>query len=165
MAAPIRIPAAAMTDGKEGVGRSSGPASTFKWRALKEDRELRLDRAVSAHLLIPLEEAALLIDFGSVYVQGRIECAPARNLAEGEEISVNLPPYGVRKFYEVDPARIFFRDRFLLAYDRKPGPPASRRPMTHTTISLPVSSGISKGKNTRIRMRPSITGSTGKQAE
>ena len=136
----VPIPAVAMTDrgprsksphpceSGGNIGRSSGPGSTFKWRVPKEGRELRLDQAVSAHLLVPLEEAALLVDFGSVYVQGRIERAPSRNLAGGEEITVNLPPYGVRKFYEVDPTGIFFRDRFLLAYDKEAGTPSQQTP-------------------------------------
>jgi 23S rRNA pseudouridine1911/1915/1917 synthase len=138
--ARVPIPAAAMNDAglrskspgpyESGgnISRSSGLGGTFKWRVLKEDRELRLDLVVSQHLLISPEEAALLIDFGSVHVQGRIERAPSRKLAGEEEISVNLPPYGVRKFYEVDPARIFFRDRFLLGYDKEAGTPSQQTP-------------------------------------
>jgi 23S rRNA pseudouridine1911/1915/1917 synthase len=120
-AARILIPVSAMNEGERGAGRPPGLRSSFKWRTRKEDRELRLDLAVSEHLLIPLEEAALLIDFGSVYVQGCIERTPSRSLAGGEEISVSLPSYGARKFYEIDPARILFRDRFLLAYDKESG--------------------------------------------
>jgi 23S rRNA pseudouridine1911/1915/1917 synthase len=126
----VRVPisAAVMIESRGGGRPSSGFSSTFKWRALKETRELRLDLAVSGYLRIPLEEAALLIDFGSVYVQGRIERNPSHALAGGEEISVSLPPYGVRKFYEVNPARIIFRDRFLLAYDKEAGTPSQQTP-------------------------------------
>jgi 23S rRNA pseudouridine1911/1915/1917 synthase len=117
-----------MTESKTGANRISGPGSTFKWRVVKKDRELGLDLAVSQHLLIPLDETARLIDFGSVYVQGRVERIPSRKLAGGEEISVTIPPYGARKFYEFDPSRIIFRDRFLLAYDKEAGTPSQQTP-------------------------------------
>ncbi|MFZ2446353.1 MAG: RluA family pseudouridine synthase [Syntrophobacteraceae bacterium] len=110
--------------------RQSNPGlgSSFKWRAGGEDGGRALDAVVSAWLKVPLGEAAALIDFGSVYVGGRIERNPARTLAGGEEISVSFPAHGVRKFYEVDPARILFRDRFLLAYDKEPGIPSQQTP-------------------------------------
>jgi 23S rRNA pseudouridine1911/1915/1917 synthase len=77
---------------------------------------------------MPAQEASALIDFGSVYVQGRIARDPSRMLSPDEEISVTFPPYGVRKFYELDPARILFRDRFMLAYDKEAGIPSQQTP-------------------------------------
>lgn len=127
-AARIWIPAATMTESQRELGRSRGLGSTFKWRATKEKGELRLDLAVSEYLRIPLEEAALLIDFGSVYVQGRIERTPSRIVTAGEEISAAIPSYGTRKFYDLDPTRIVFRDRFLLAYDKEAGIPSQQTP-------------------------------------
>ena len=104
------------------------PLSSFKWRVREEDKDLRLVEAVCGYLRMPAGEAAALIDFGSVYVQGRIARDPSRVLFTEEEISVTFPPYGVRKFYEVDPARILFRDRFMLAYDKEAGIPSQQTP-------------------------------------
>jgi 23S rRNA pseudouridine1911/1915/1917 synthase len=127
-AARIPIPGAVMTESGGGSRPPSGFDSKFKWRALKEAGELRLDRAVCENLRIPQEEAALLIDFGSVYVQGRIERNPSRVLEGGEEISVTFSSHGTSKFYELDPARIIFRDRFLLVYDKETGTPSQQTP-------------------------------------
>lgn len=88
----------------------------------------RLDLAVSNQLKVCLEEAAALIDFGSVYVEGRVERDPSRMLTGGEEIVANVPSYGTRKYYELDPARIIYRDKFILAYDKEPGIPSQPTP-------------------------------------
>lgn len=104
------------------------PGSSFKWRIPSEKRDLKLSRAVSVSLLIPEEEAAELIDFGSVYVQGRLERETSRMLSGGEEISVTFPPYGVRRTYEINPDRVIYRDRTLLAYDKEAGIPSQQTP-------------------------------------
>lgn len=104
------------------------PGSSFKWLACPEERDLRLSRAVSDFLRIPEEKAADLIDFGSVYVQGRLERETSRRLAGGEEISVTFPPYGVRRTYEINPGRVIHRDRTLLAYDKEAGIPSQQTP-------------------------------------
>jgi 23S rRNA pseudouridine1911/1915/1917 synthase len=49
-------------------------------------------------------------------------------LCGGEEISVSFPPYGIRRFYEIDPVRVVFRDRFLLMYDKEAGIPSQQTP-------------------------------------
>lgn len=89
---------------------------------------MRLEAVVSGYLKISPEEAAALIDFGSVYVQGRVERDPSRVLGGNVEITASFPPYGTRKFYELDPGRILFRDRFLLAYDKEAGIPSQQTP-------------------------------------
>ncbi len=106
----------------------SGLGSSFKWKTTPGERGGRLDRAVSAYLRINLAEAAALVDFGSVYVQGRVERNPSRILSGDEQISVAIPAYGPRKFYEIDPGRILFRDRHLLAYDKEAGIPSQQTP-------------------------------------
>lgn len=115
-----------------GSGRNPDPAfgfaSRFKWRVGAGGGNLRLDRAVSEFLRTSRDEAEALIEFGSVYVDGRGEGNPARLVSGGEEISVNYPPGGIRKYYELDPARIVFRDRFLLAYDKEAGIPSQQVP-------------------------------------
>jgi 23S rRNA pseudouridine1911/1915/1917 synthase len=85
---------------------------------------MELGEAVSGYLRIPGEEAADLIDFGSVHVQGRMERDPSRILSGMEEIFVVFPSYGTSRFYEIDPSRVIFQDRFLLAYDKEAGIPS-----------------------------------------
>lgn len=102
----------------------AGFGASYKWRAPEEHRGRGLAGEISGHLKIAPGEVSALIDFGSVYVRGRIERNPAREITGGEEITVNFPAHGIRKFYEIDPSRIIFRDRFLLAYDKEPGIPS-----------------------------------------
>jgi 23S rRNA pseudouridine1911/1915/1917 synthase len=44
---------------------------------------------------------------------------PALRLCGGEEIRAVFPSLGIRRFYEIAPSRVIFRDRFLLAYDKE----------------------------------------------
>jgi 23S rRNA pseudouridine1911/1915/1917 synthase len=117
-----------MTEADRGPVLSLGPASFFRWHAGPQDKGLSLDEAVSHYLRISKEEAADLIDFGSVYVRGLIERDPSIIVSGGEEISVTFPPYGIRRFYEIDPIRVIFRDPFLFAYDKEPGIPSQQTP-------------------------------------
>lgn len=115
----------------EGGGARRGPSglfSSFRWRTGAEDRDVRLDLAVSAFVRVPPEQAKALVEFGSVRVDGRAERDPARLLSGGEEISVHFPARGTDTFYEIDPARVLFRDRFLLAYDKEAGIPSQQTP-------------------------------------
>jgi len=59
--------------------RQSNPGfgSSFKWRTGGEDGGRALATVVSAWLKVPRRRSAALIDFGSVYVGGRIERNPA----------------------------------------------------------------------------------------
>ncbi len=93
-----------------------------------QHKGLSLGEAVSDYLKVPRGEAAGLIDFGSVYVRGRIERNPSMILSGGEEICAAFPPYGIRRFYEIDPARVILRDRFILVYDKEAGIPSQQTP-------------------------------------
>jgi 23S rRNA pseudouridine1911/1915/1917 synthase len=117
-----------MTEDDRAPALSFGPVSSFRWRAGAKDEGLTLSEVVCDHLRVPREEAADLVEFGSVYVRGRKECNPSTILREGEEVCVGFPPYGIRRFYEVDPVRIIFRDRFLLMYDKEAGIPSQQTP-------------------------------------
>lgn len=83
---------------------------------------------LSQQLLISPAAAGDLIDFGSVYLDGRLERDRQRRLAGGEQVTINWPRGGVRRFYQIDPARILYRDRFLLAYNKEPGIPSQQVP-------------------------------------
>lgn len=102
--------------------------SGFTWRTGEGKSAARLRQEVSDFLKMSPGEAEALIDFGAVYVRGRMERDPDRTLAGGDAVSVNFPPYGVRKFYELNPAGILHRDRHLLAYDKEPGTPSQQTP-------------------------------------
>jgi 23S rRNA pseudouridine1911/1915/1917 synthase len=117
-----------MTEDDRSPGFSYGPVSSFRWRTRAQHKGLSLGEALSDYLRVPRGEAAGLIDFGSVYVRGRIERNPSMILSGGEEISAAIPAYGIRRFYEIDPARVILRDRFILVYDKEAGIPSQQTP-------------------------------------
>ena len=112
---------------KKSGGFGGGP-SEFRWRAGGKDTGVMLREAVSGYLRISGEEAADLVDFGSVQVRGRMERDPSILLSGGEEIFVSYPAYGTERFFEIDPSRLIFRDRYLLAYDKEAGIPSQQVP-------------------------------------
>lgn len=75
-----------------------------------------------------LREARDLVDFGSVHVAGRVVRNGDRPVRAGEEVRVYWPWSGVRRFYELDPVRILFRDPWILAYDKEAGIPTQPMP-------------------------------------
>jgi 23S rRNA pseudouridine1911/1915/1917 synthase len=117
-----------MTDNDRPAAFSHGLVSSFRWRVEPGGKGLSLSKAVCDYLKVAEKESADLIEFGSVYVKGRKECNPSMVLQGGEEICVSFAPYGVRRFYEIDPARVIFRDRFLLIYDKEAGIPSQQTP-------------------------------------
>lgn len=98
------------------------------WRVEGSIKNARLEDHLAQQLLISKEQAADLIDFGSVYVEGRQERSPAKSLRGGEEIRVCWPWNGTRRYYEIDPARILYEDRYLLAYDKEASIPSQQTP-------------------------------------
>ncbi len=106
----------------------AGFGTSYTWRVPDEHRGNGLADEISGYLKISPGEVITLIDFGSVYVRKRIERNPSTKLAGGEEITVNFPAHGIRKFYEIDPSRIIYRDRFFLAYDKESGIPSQQTP-------------------------------------
>lgn len=79
-------------------------------------------------LRLSLEKARDLVSFGAVYVQGKMEQDVDRLLQPGQEVRVHIPRYGTRRFYEVNPDRILYRDDWLLAYDKQAGIPCQQTP-------------------------------------
>ncbi len=120
----IWVPAATMSEGGRGPGLSrrfkKGPGvEEFGWRVGGEQSGQALAKVVSDYLLLSEKEAIDLIRFGSVYVGVQMACDPALRLCGGEEIRAAFPSCGIQRFYEIDPSRVIFRDRFLLAYDKE----------------------------------------------
>jgi 23S rRNA pseudouridine1911/1915/1917 synthase len=89
---------------------------------------VRLDRFLESKGLFRQEEIHDLIDFGSVYVDGRVERKPSRLVSDGQQVALHVPEYGTKRFYEVDPRRILYRDPWLLAYDKENGIPCQATP-------------------------------------
>jgi 23S rRNA pseudouridine1911/1915/1917 synthase len=101
---------------------------TFHWEVEVPLAGLALADYLGGQLRLPPEQTRDLIDFGSVQVQGRQERNPRRLLAALDKVSVHVPWLGVQRHYEVDPERILYRDRFLLAYDKEAGVPSQQTP-------------------------------------
>lgn len=87
-----------------------------------------LDRFLEERTSFGLERVRRLVDFGSVYVDGRIERNPSRKLQPGQKVLLTVPYYGTVKFYTIDPSRILYRDPWILAYDKEPGIPCQPAP-------------------------------------
>jgi 23S rRNA pseudouridine1911/1915/1917 synthase len=107
---------------------NSGKSSPISWRVDMSASGTAIYQYLAGALALPEEEAADLIDFGSIAINGRGEKNPRRVLAGGEEIRVTWPWYGTKRSYEIDPARILFRDSLLLAYDKEAGVPSQQTP-------------------------------------
>lgn len=115
--------------GPSSFARHTGDAaSTDDLRTDASARGTSLADLLARELLITPEEAADLIDFGSIQVDGKGETNPSRLLAGGEAIRVHWPRNGTRRHYELDPARVIYRDRVLLAYDKEAGVPSQQTP-------------------------------------
>lgn len=108
--------------------RKLNELSDLKWRVEPSCKGILLADHLAERLLISPAEASDLTDFGSVHIDGRQQRNPQKKLRGDEEIQIHWPRHGVRRFYEVDPERILYRDRFLLAYDKKTGIPSQQIP-------------------------------------
>jgi 23S rRNA pseudouridine1911/1915/1917 synthase len=93
-----------------------------------EDAPARLDQYVADRLNLSRAKTRALIDFGSVWVNGRVARRRSPALSTGDEVVVSPPAYGPVKFYEVDPARILYQDPYLVAYDKEAGAHCQQTP-------------------------------------
>ena len=100
----------------------------YKFQVTEETRQLALDRFLELRACFSLEEARELVRFGAVWVNRNRETDCSRSLEPGQEVSVNIPRYGVRRYYEPDPGRVLFRDPWILAYDKEVGIPCQPTP-------------------------------------
>ncbi|MDR1110517.1 MAG: RluA family pseudouridine synthase [Deltaproteobacteria bacterium] len=79
---------------------------------------------VLAQSLLPSlgeREALDLVAFGTLWLDNHVLDDPKAALPGGT-FRLNLPWYGPHVFYEVDPARLVFRDGDILVYDKESGP-------------------------------------------
>ncbi len=87
-----------------------------------------LDFFLETHTGFGLERVRRLVDFGSVYVDGRVERNPSRTLQPGQKVALTVPYYGTSRFYSIEPSRIVYRDPWILGYDKEPGIPCQPTP-------------------------------------
>jgi len=102
--------------------------SRLNWRTDSSNTGSSFAEHLSQKLLISFAAAGDLIDFGSVYINGRLEQDPQKKLAGREEIQIYWPKGGIRRFYQINPDRILYRDSFLLVYDKEAGVPSQQLP-------------------------------------
>lgn len=74
------------------------------------------------------DEAAALVEFGSVWLDDRPCFDPGRSLANYQNFRINPPAYGPVKFYEADSRRIVYEDADLLVYHKESGRPSQGVP-------------------------------------
>jgi 23S rRNA pseudouridine1911/1915/1917 synthase len=126
---PRRVKVLPMTISKKGPGTpGQSPLSYQTWRTDPSSRGAPLAKHLAKELLLSEEEAVDLADFGSVQINGLQERNPLRILEGGEDIRIYWPKSGTRRFYEIDPERILYRDRYLLVYDKESGVPSQQTP-------------------------------------
>jgi 23S rRNA pseudouridine1911/1915/1917 synthase len=77
---------------------------------------------------MPSPQAVDLIDFGSIQVDGRQERNPGRPLRGGEVVQVFWPRGGTKRFYEIRPENILYRDREIFAYNKESSVPSQQTP-------------------------------------
>ncbi|SMC24130.1 23S rRNA pseudouridine1911/1915/1917 synthase [Desulfacinum hydrothermale DSM 13146] len=78
--------------------------------------------------LLSPEEAEDLLDFGSVHVDGRRQTRSDFLLAKGSRVRIYWPWQGTARTYELDPKRLLYRDRWILAYNKEAGIPSQATP-------------------------------------
>lgn len=113
---------------KLGIPRLDAP-DTHRWSVVTvSDAGISLADETAGELLLPLDQAQDLIDFGSIQVNGRQERSPGRLLRNGDSVQVYWPRGGTRRFYEILPENILYRDRQILAYNKESGIPSQQTP-------------------------------------
>ena len=95
---------------------------------LEQDVGERLDRFTARSAGISRLKARALIEFGSVWVRGRVCRRQSYSLDPGDWVSVQAPVYGPVCFFEADPGRILYSDPWLLGYDKEAGIPCQQTP-------------------------------------
>lgn len=77
---------------------------------------------------MPSDQAWDLIDFGSIQVNGLQERNPGRPLHPGDFVQVFWPRNGTKRFYEIRPENILYRDREIFAYNKESSIPSQQTP-------------------------------------
>ena len=90
---------------------------------------LRLDQAIPQYIPKMSREAARkYITIGGVWVNGKRVQILSRKVSPGDEIVLHLSRAGCRKYYEINPRHILYKDASLLFYRKEPGIPTQPVP-------------------------------------
>lgn len=100
----------------------------FIYEIKPEEAGERLDKFTSERSGLSRTKIRALIDFGSVWVDGKVCRRQSRPLTPGQGVTFQVPEYGPVRFYEIDPGRILYQDDWLLAYDKEAGIPCQQVP-------------------------------------
>lgn len=101
---------------------------------------------------LPEDEAARLVEFGSVWLDDRPCLDPARPLREHSSFRLNPPVYGPLRFYEADPERIVYEDGHLIAYNKESGRPSQGVPHDAHNNILAALGRLLAGRGGRERL-------------
>ena len=94
-----------------------------------DSASLRLDQAISRHIAgMSRETARKYIHIGGVWVNGKRVQILSRKVSPGDEIVLHISRAGCRKYYEINPRHILYKDASLLFYRKEPGIPTQPVP-------------------------------------
>jgi 23S rRNA pseudouridine1911/1915/1917 synthase len=94
-----------------------------------DSASLRLDQAISRHIAgMSRETARKYINIGGVWVNGKRAQILSRKVSPGDGIVLHISRAGCRKYYEINPRHILYKDASLLFYRKEPGIPTQPVP-------------------------------------
>ena len=88
----------------------------------------RLDKFVADMTGLTRSKVRELVDFGAVWLGGKVCRRQSHPLQPGEKVTFQAPVYGPVRFYEINQERIIYQDQWLLAYDKEAGIPSQQTP-------------------------------------
>ncbi|MCX7823121.1 MAG: RluA family pseudouridine synthase [Syntrophobacterales bacterium] len=100
----------------------------FSWEISPKEANYLLQDFISQALSVRPEIAKDIVEFGCVHVDNLRVKDPSFRLKEVKRIDLYLPSYGVKRFYELDPRRIIYRDQWIIAYNKEPSIPSHQVP-------------------------------------
>ena len=98
------------------------------FRVKPEEAGWRLDQYAARQSGLDLDLVRALISFGAVWLDAKACNEASIQLAAAQQVTLQAPLYGPVRFYEANPKRIIFRDKWLLAYDKEANIPCQQTP-------------------------------------
>jgi 23S rRNA-/tRNA-specific pseudouridylate synthase len=102
--------------------------SRLKWNVAPREANTVLRDFLAKMCSISLELSEAFIDFGCVHVNGIRTKESGYKLSANDRVELYVPSYGTKRFYEIDPQRILYRDPCLVAYNKEPFIPSHQVP-------------------------------------
>lgn len=102
--------------------------SRLSWTVEEKEANLSLFEFISKICSVKPDLAESLIEFGCVHVNGIRIKNPEFELKIGEKVDLYFPSYGIKKFYELNPERIIYRDEWIIAYNKECSIPSHQVP-------------------------------------